>query len=572
MDDRTIPLSVLREYMPKLKDEDLKELGPVEYDQSKVPEVSKKHAENVRRKVYLQDMTESFARGVEYAGLIANEAEIKAKNADLLSKDTQNRFKDQIEGTTNSAEVIDARRPFGKESYQTLSERLEATDEEIRQSSINPDNFDGNDSEKLQQAIDLAIGSQETTTIRLYRMFDVTGTDSLKINLDHKIRKPLYFVGEGGGIRKDDSGYIFDSDEWKTGDIHTTGCRFESVSGSGACVLNGNKIFRYFDNSSTFLDIDKIIESETYIQSIYLNQPSIVGGTGYALTFNAAYDIHLVQALVEHRDGLIHQTNLGGSDTTVFGLTITDSLVEGMTDIPFVFEGIVSSLKVDGLYLEKNKSQDFKFGPTSYINVATFNNVMTSNEGSSLVRTSFLKLEGKHEILKLSNVFGIGDTHYILDTSDMPSGWNFINAENVKAPKKDNLIFPESNKSKIILNSSLPNSNVLASTNNYKFRDIPLGHFRKISGVINVYADVRNYFTREYNIGYKIKPDDIISVQATQYRNNNRYFIIAQTYANASGDLAILFKNDGETSLINCDIQVTILTSVINYGTGGVEW
>lgn len=36
-----IPLSVLREYMPKLNDEDLKELGPIEYDQSKVPEVSK---------------------------------------------------------------------------------------------------------------------------------------------------------------------------------------------------------------------------------------------------------------------------------------------------------------------------------------------------------------------------------------------------------------------------------------------------------------------------------------------------------------------------------------------------
>lgn len=73
-DEQYIPLSVLREYMPKLKDEDLKELGPIEYDQSKVPEVSKKHAENVRRKAYLPDMTESFARGLEYAGLIANEA------------------------------------------------------------------------------------------------------------------------------------------------------------------------------------------------------------------------------------------------------------------------------------------------------------------------------------------------------------------------------------------------------------------------------------------------------------------------------------------------------------------
>lgn len=138
LDDRTIPLSVLREYMPKLKDEDLKELGPVEYDQSKVPEVSKKHAENVRRKVYLPDMTESFARGVEYAGLVSSEAENKATNADLLSKDTQNRFKDQIEGTTNSDEVIDARRPFGAEAtFQTLGERMDYVENDLQARSIN---------------------------------------------------------------------------------------------------------------------------------------------------------------------------------------------------------------------------------------------------------------------------------------------------------------------------------------------------------------------------------------------------------------------------------------------------
>lgn len=138
-----IPLSVLREYMPKLKDEDLKELGPVEYDQSKVPEVSKKHAENVRRKAYLPDMTESFARGVEYAGLMSSEAENKATNADLLSKDTQNRFKDQIEGTTNSDEVIDARRPFGSETiFKTVGERLDDSDSTIKK--LNADLVDAN--------------------------------------------------------------------------------------------------------------------------------------------------------------------------------------------------------------------------------------------------------------------------------------------------------------------------------------------------------------------------------------------------------------------------------------------
>ena len=106
------------------RDRDTSGLGPIEYDQSKVPALIRKHADNVRTKTYGQEVREAQARNAELAGLIASEAESKANNADLLSKDTQNRFKDQIEGTTNSDEVIDARRPFGGIAYQTIHDRL----------------------------------------------------------------------------------------------------------------------------------------------------------------------------------------------------------------------------------------------------------------------------------------------------------------------------------------------------------------------------------------------------------------------------------------------------------------
>ena len=115
------------------RDRDTSGLGPIEYDQTKVPALIKKHADNVRTKTYGQEVREAQARNAEYAGLIASEAESKATNADLLSKDTQNRFKDQIEGTTNSDEVIDARRPFGSESYTTLGERLNDSDNKIKE-------------------------------------------------------------------------------------------------------------------------------------------------------------------------------------------------------------------------------------------------------------------------------------------------------------------------------------------------------------------------------------------------------------------------------------------------------
>ncbi len=192
MDDRMIPLSVLREYMPKLKDEDLKELGPVEYDQSKVPEVSKKHAENVRRKAYLPDMTESFARGVEYAGLMSSEASNVARTADLLSKDTQNRFKDQIEGTTNSEEVIDARRPSGQDTFRTLGDRLD-TELDIAQKTyfmLRPNGID--------DTVNLIIALQNFDRITLSGTYYINvdiAVDNKTLIGNHAIFRPVNGVG-----------------------------------------------------------------------------------------------------------------------------------------------------------------------------------------------------------------------------------------------------------------------------------------------------------------------------------------------------------------------------------------
>ena len=106
------------------RDRDTSGLGPIEYDQTKVPALIRKHADNVRTKTYGQEVREAQARNAEYAGLIAGEADSKATSADLLSKDTQNRFNDQIAGTTNSDEVIDARRPDGAAVFTTLNDRL----------------------------------------------------------------------------------------------------------------------------------------------------------------------------------------------------------------------------------------------------------------------------------------------------------------------------------------------------------------------------------------------------------------------------------------------------------------
>ena len=107
-------------------DRDTSGLGPIEYDQSNVPSLIRKHADNVRTKTYGQDVREAMARNAEVAGLIANEANDISKEARDISTDTQNRFDDQISGSTDINEVIDARRPSGSATaYPTLNERID---------------------------------------------------------------------------------------------------------------------------------------------------------------------------------------------------------------------------------------------------------------------------------------------------------------------------------------------------------------------------------------------------------------------------------------------------------------
>ncbi|MDN6462458.1 MAG: hypothetical protein L0K23_04880, partial [Lacticaseibacillus paracasei] len=98
---------------------------PDDYDQSKVDSRVAIRAKAVREKQKGVDVRGALAQGVEIAGAIAGESVQSAIDAKAIAKDTQGRFNDQISGTTNSDEVIDARRPLGGNAYQTLGQRLD---------------------------------------------------------------------------------------------------------------------------------------------------------------------------------------------------------------------------------------------------------------------------------------------------------------------------------------------------------------------------------------------------------------------------------------------------------------
>ena len=118
-------------------DYDTTPMPPLEYDQSKVPELSHKHANYVRNKTYGHDVRESLARGVEYAGLVANSSVSSSRSAEAIAKDIAKRFDQQIAGTTNSQEVIDARGEFPllRNRLESIDSDLESTKDEVIKAS-----------------------------------------------------------------------------------------------------------------------------------------------------------------------------------------------------------------------------------------------------------------------------------------------------------------------------------------------------------------------------------------------------------------------------------------------------
>ena len=151
---------------------------------------------------------------------------------------------------------------------------------------INPDDFNGSDVEKLQQAIDKAVITHDE--IVLTREYNITyGT--LKINKPNVgDRKILHIRGINGGITKNDSGYMFTSDVLPIddiiylGDVKLSNLLIKSVSGAKTRVIDCNRIIRVLLENNQYINVDCILHSNSgYIQTARLINEHITGGCGY---------------------------------------------------------------------------------------------------------------------------------------------------------------------------------------------------------------------------------------------------------------------------------------------------
>ena len=112
-------------------DKDTSGLGPIEYDQTKVPALIRKHADNVRTKTYGQEVREAQARNAELAGLIASEA-VDISNETKGRQDTiETQFNSVQQELTDKDPISAPEIIVARNGEPTLSARLDKEYQEV---------------------------------------------------------------------------------------------------------------------------------------------------------------------------------------------------------------------------------------------------------------------------------------------------------------------------------------------------------------------------------------------------------------------------------------------------------
>ena len=209
------------------RDRDTSGLGPIEYDQTKVPTIIRKYADNVRTKTYGQEVREAQARNAEYAGLIAseamdisNETKVRQDNVETQFNSVQKELTDK--DPISAPEIIAARN--GEANLKSrLDKEHQNVNAQLAQIVTNVKTFgatgDGitDDTQAIQEAIDVTalngggtvyfpIGEYVvTSTLKIKQgLTDSNGTDYARITVEgaHWKGSRLDFSNmiEGNGI------------------------------------------------------------------------------------------------------------------------------------------------------------------------------------------------------------------------------------------------------------------------------------------------------------------------------------------------------------------------------------
>lgn len=416
-----------------------------------------------------------------------------------------------------------------------LDDYIATNDEQVAQNvarladnAISPDDFEGSDFEKVQQAIDYAIENKKG--IRLSRMFDVTNELPLMINKeDPEDRWGLFFYGVGGGLLKTNIGYMFSSGASYVGDIFYNAVKFESVEGAGTKIFDADKLIRVELTSCTIRYVDTVISADAkYIQSYRFIGGSIVGGNGDAIDCISAFDLVATSLLVEHRDNFFKQRkDTNAQYKGLYQVSFRDCCVEGLRGLAYDFhttDGVV----IDGGYMEENTGGHFYMPDDSNLSNLTISNIRVQQKKGVPNSSVAINWGGTLKNVKTSNIRG-GISIPNHDTTRVKAGK--VLCENDSSPNNPNI---DPNNVLVYHTTDIVFERLLPTyTHESKFFNLKR-LYKSSSGVCAVEATT----PITVNFSEAIKKDDIVSislavpnsptanVSVLNYRTSNQNLIV----------------------------------------------
>lgn len=105
-----------------------------------IPENIEQLANDIRTKIYGREVREALASGIEAAGSIANDADVRSQETETKQTSLEKKYDEQIANMSlenpNVAEVVDARvSGYDGQSYTTIGKRLDSVDAQLARTS-----------------------------------------------------------------------------------------------------------------------------------------------------------------------------------------------------------------------------------------------------------------------------------------------------------------------------------------------------------------------------------------------------------------------------------------------------
>lgn len=279
--------------------------------------------------------------------------------------------------------------------------------------TINPEDFNGTDFEKLQQAIDYAV--ENKVDVIITNKYDITGQGTL-IFKNKTYRDVLNVIGQGGTIEKNDDGFVFDVSVSDTGDIIFNGLKFVSTKRS-VYMTNAEKMIRFSVVSCSFNTMGCIQQTnpERYLQSVRILNCTITN-CEYPITFYRSYDVTISNNVIEHGIGGIKGSM--DADPCCNTVRITDNVIEGLPIGNAIELGSCFGLNISNNYFEANETGNIVLTPNSgsgFLNGLTLiGNTNQNNKGKGLF---VIRNLGNNGVLSSGNMNWGESTMYTLATS-----------------------------------------------------------------------------------------------------------------------------------------------------------